>query len=230
MTDDSQNQTYRDVPGRPGRPGRLSLGGPSEPVVTAHGADAAVHASAEANANADAAAIAASWVRRLARARVPLGFASGLAVLWFAQPTPMLLEIGLPIALLGEALRIWAAGHLEKSREVTQSGPYRIFRHPLYVGSSVMGVGLAVAAGSVIVTLLVLIYLIATLGAAVRTEEAFLRTRFGADYDAYRQGRVAPARREFSVARAMRNREYRAIAGVLLAALLLCAKWWWLRS
>jgi hypothetical protein len=33
---------------------------------------------------------------------------------------------GLFVALAGEAsLRIWAAGHLEKSREVTRSGPYR---------------------------------------------------------------------------------------------------------
>lgn len=178
---------------------------------------------------ANAAMIGTSWVRKLARARVPLGFGFGLIVLWLASPTPMLLAIGLPIALVGEALRVWAAGHLEKSREVTQSGPYRLFRHPLYVGSSVMGIGLAVAAGSVTVTLLVLMYLVATLSAAVRTEEAFLRSRFGADYDAYKEGLgTPPAVRDFSIARAMRNREYRAFAGVFLVALLLCAKWWWL--
>jgi protein-S-isoprenylcysteine O-methyltransferase Ste14 len=180
---------------------------------------------------AEAATIGTSWIRKLARARVPLGFAFGIVVLWFAGPTPTLLAIGLPIALIGEALRIWAAGHLEKSREVTQSGPYRVFRHPLYVGSSVMGVGLAIAAGSITVTLLVLIYLVVTLSAAVRTEEAFLRTRFGADYDAYKHGRATTAApRDFSLARAMRNREYRSVAGVLLVGLLLCAKWWWLGS
>jgi protein-S-isoprenylcysteine O-methyltransferase Ste14 len=178
---------------------------------------------------AEAAAIGTSWIRKLARARVPLGFAFGIVVLWFAGPTPRLLAIGLPIALIGEALRVWAAGHLEKSREVTRSGPYRLLRHPLYVGSSVMGIGLAVAAGSMTVTLLVLTYLVVTLSAAMRTEEAFLRSRFGADYDAYKEGRATDtARRDFSVARAMRNGEFRAIAGVFLVALLLCAKWWWL--
>src|SRR5262245_2562960 len=100
--------------------------------------------STEANANAAAGTVGSSWVRRLARARVPLGFVFGLVVLWLATPTPTLLLIGLPIALIGEALRVWAAGHLEKSREVTQSGPYRLFRHPLYVGSSLMGIGLTV--------------------------------------------------------------------------------------
>ena len=48
---------------------------------------------------------------------------------------------GSVVAVVGEALRVWAAGHLNKSREVTSSGPYRWFAHPLYVGSSVMGVG-----------------------------------------------------------------------------------------
>jgi protein-S-isoprenylcysteine O-methyltransferase Ste14 len=183
----------------------------------------------EANAAAGTTTIGTSWTRKLARARVPLGFGFGIIVLWLASPTPRLLTIGLPIALLGEALRVWAAGHLEKSREVTQSGPYRLFRHPLYVGSSIMGIGLSVAAGSVTVTLLVLTYLVATLSAAVRTEEAFLRTRFGGDYDAYKQGRTGPpVSRRFSLDRALRNREYRALFGVFLVALLLCAKWWWL--
>jgi hypothetical protein len=39
-------------------------------------------------------------------------------------PTRRSVTIGLPIALVGQLLRIWAAGHLEKSREVTRSGPY----------------------------------------------------------------------------------------------------------
>jgi protein-S-isoprenylcysteine O-methyltransferase Ste14 len=182
----------------------------------------------DANAAAGAGpAESTTWTRKLARARVPLGFIFGIVVLWLASPTPLLLSIGLPIALLGEALRVWAAGHLEKSREVTQSGPYRLFRHPLYVGSSIMGIGLTVAAGSVIVTLLVLTYLVMTLGAAVRTEEAFLRTRFGGDYDAYKSGRpAAVATRRFSLERAMRNKEYRALIGVFVVALILCAKWW----
>ena len=47
-------------------------------------------------------------------------------MLYLARPTPRSLAIGGAIALVGEMVRIWAAGHLEKGREVTQSGPYRI--------------------------------------------------------------------------------------------------------
>src|SRR5690606_19503668 len=99
----------------------------------------------------------------LARWRVPLGFGLGLVILWFVAPTPRSVAIGLPIALVGQMLRIWAAGHLEKSREVTRSGPYRFTRHPLYAGSTLMGAGFAAASASWVVAALVAAYLVTTL-------------------------------------------------------------------
>ena len=168
----------------------------------------------------------ATWTRKLARARVPLGFVCGVIVLWLAKPEPGTLMAGLPIAVAGEALRIWAAGHLEKSREVTQSGPYRFIRHPLYAGSTLMGIGLSIASASLIVAALTGIYLFTTIRAAVKTEEAFLRSAFGGDYDAYSQGRGPVAKRRFSFERAMRNTEYRAMIGLAVASLLLVAKMW----
>lgn len=167
---------------------------------------------------------------RLARLRVPLGFAFGAVVLWLATPTAATLAIGGAIACAGEALRIWAAGHLNKAREVTRSGPYRWMAHPLYVGSSVMGAGLAVAADSVAVALLIAAYLAATLTAAIRSEEAALRRRFGAEYDRYRGGAPegsapgAAEGRRFSARQMRANREPRAVAGLVLALLLLALK------
>jgi len=55
-------------------------------------------------------------VRRLARLRVPLGFLFALAVLWLAQPTGLTLLWGTLVAGAGEALRFWAAGHLNIQR------------------------------------------------------------------------------------------------------------------
>jgi hypothetical protein len=161
---------------------------------------------------------------RLARWRVPLGYALALFAFWLADPTARSLAIGGVLAAAGEALRIWAAGHLEKGREVTTSGPYAFTRHPLYAGSSIMGAGFAVAANSVAVAVMVGLYLIVTVGAAIRSEEAHLTDKFGARYPAYRDGGAATDRRRFSVVRAMRNREYRAVAGVLLTFALLAAK------
>lgn len=170
-------------------------------------------------------------IASLARMRVALGFVFGVLVLVLAEPTARSLFAGMSIAACGEAIRVWAAGHLRKSREVTVSGPYRWCAHPLYVGSSVMGVGLAVAAARVPVAVLIATYLIATLTAAIKSEEAYLRRIFGDQYDLYRSGvaakrreRTAASRRRFSFEQAMANREYRAIAGLGTAILLLLWK------
>jgi protein-S-isoprenylcysteine O-methyltransferase Ste14 len=160
----------------------------------------------------------------LARRRVLIGFIAGFAAIWLSQPTRQTLLIGAVIAVLGEAIRIWAAGHLEKGREVTMSGPYRFTRHPLYLGSTVIGVGLAVASSTVIVAVLVALYLAVTLGAAIATEEAHLTEKFGSAYPAYREGRMHGDERRFSVARAMDNREYRAVIGLLAVLALLSWK------
>ncbi|BCS34755.1 hypothetical protein TBR22_A39810 [Luteitalea sp. TBR-22] len=156
-----------------------------------------------------------------ARWRVPIGFVAVWLVLWLARPTPSSLAIGLPIALLGQGLRLWAAGHLEKSREVTSSGPYRFTRHPLYLGSTLMGVGLAVASAHWAVAVLVGLYLATTLWVAIRTEEAYLRATFGATYDRYTAGALPTASRRFSLERAVRNKEYRAPIGLLVVSLFL---------
>jgi hypothetical protein len=160
----------------------------------------------------------------LARRRVPLGFACAAAALWLARPTPRSLVIGSMVAAAGELVRIWAAGHLEKGREVTVSGPYRLTRHPLYVGSSIIGAGIAIASASVIVAVLTAAYLGITLSAAISTEEKHLTEKFGAAYPQYRDGRASPPPRRFSFARAMRNREYRAVAGLAAALALLALR------
>lgn len=160
---------------------------------------------------------------------MPLGFVCGALVLWLSRPTRATLIAGFAIASLGEAIRFWAAGHLHKAREVTSSGPYRWFAHPLYLGSSVMGVGLSVACRSATVAVLIALYLGATLVAAIRSEEAFLRRSFGDQYERYRRPGVggpsdADVERGFSLARAIANREHRAVAGLVLVLLLLLWK------
>ncbi len=161
---------------------------------------------------------------RLARLRVPLGFACGVVVLVLAHPTLASLAAGGIVAAVGEGLRFWAAGHLEKEREVTKSGPYRWSRHPLYVGSSIIGFGIAIASASIAVWVLVAIYLAASLTAAITTEEAALTAKFGSEYVEYRQGRLTDVNRRFDLSRAFGNREPRAVVGVAAGWVLLALK------
>jgi protein-S-isoprenylcysteine O-methyltransferase Ste14 len=162
------------------------------------------------------------WLRgRLARYRVHLGFLCGaLAYVW-ARPTTTSMVVGALVALAGESVRVWASGHIEKGREVTRSGPYRLMRHPLYFGSTVMGAGFAVAAARVPSALVVAAYLCVTYIAAMRNEEVELARKFGREYAAYREGRSAPVDRAFSFARVIANREYRAVVGLVVVMALL---------
>lgn len=158
----------------------------------------------------------------LVRRRVTLGFVAAAAVLVFARPTWTSWTAGLLVALAGEGLRIWAAGHLEKSREVTQSGPYQWLRHPLYAGSTIVAAGVALASASAIVAVVTAVYIGATIPAAVRAENEFLRRTFAAEYERW-EDTPAPARR-FSWARARRNREYRAVIGLAAGFAFLALK------
>ena len=162
--------------------------------------------------------------QRIARWRVTIGFVCAAFVLWFARPTWQSLAIGAAIAVVGEALRIWAAGHVEKGREVTSSGPYQYFRHPLYVGSAAIGGGVAIASNSPIVAGVALAYLAITLTAAIRSEESHLREKFGGSYDAYAAGQATAVARAFSLSRALRNREHHATLGLLASFALLALK------
>ncbi len=159
----------------------------------------------------------------LARLRVPLGFAAAAVSFFLASPSWTSWRLGLGVALSGELLRLWASGHIEKSREITRSGPYRFVRHPLYLGSALLGLGFIVAANDAAVAVLTLLYLGLTLTAAARSEEAHLDEKFQGAYSDYRAGTMAPADRPYSWRRVFANREYQAVAGLVAVFAFL---WW----
>lgn len=164
------------------------------------------------------------WVFLVARSRVAAGFVVAAAAFWLARPSWGSLAAGAGVGLAGACLRGWAAGHLEKGVEVTTSGPYRWMRHPLYVGSTLLGLGFAAAARHPVAAGLVVLYLAVSLSLAARFEEARLRAELGDAYDRYARGSAGAGARRWSFARAARNREGQAVAGLLAALALLGLK------
>ena len=160
----------------------------------------------------------------LARLRVPLGFMVGTFAIWLARPTMSSLAMGLTVAIFGEVIRFWAAGHLEKGCGITTSGPYRWSCHPLYLGSAIIGVGFMIASAQLSAAVLVGVYLAVTLLAAVRIEQIGLRTTFGRDYVLYEKGITNTVGRRFCVSRVLKNREQRAVMGLLAVVLILAIK------
>ena len=110
----------------------------------------------------------------VARLRVPAGFIMLAAFGWLAHPTPRALTLGIPLSLCGLALRAWAAGHLAKNQRLAQSGPYAATRNPLYLGTLVTAMGLAVAGNSVWLALLFAVIFLLVYLPAIELEEQHL--------------------------------------------------------
>ena len=81
------------------------------------------------------------------RARFLPFFALGVLVLVTNRPSPGSLALGSTVLILGFLLRGWGAGYLVKNDELTTTGPYAHVRHPLYVGTLLVGTGFALGMG-----------------------------------------------------------------------------------
>jgi protein-S-isoprenylcysteine O-methyltransferase Ste14 len=102
--------------------------------------------------------------------------------------------IGVVLFAAGGALRLWPVFVLgrrfgglvaiQHGHTLVTSGPYRIIRHPSYLGLLVNSLGWALAFRSGVGVLLTAL-LIPPLLARIRAEERLLRTQFGGEYDAY---------------------------------------------
>jgi protein-S-isoprenylcysteine O-methyltransferase Ste14 len=167
----------------------------------------------------------------VARLRVPFGFVLVVAFAWFAHPTPRSIGTGLPISLAGLALRAWAAGHLEKNKDLAQSGPYAYVRNPLYIGTLLVAAGLVIAGrqwGLAVLfgAVFLLVYL-----PAIQLEEQHLRNLFPG-FAGYARRVPAlwptlnplPAVQPFRSSLYIYNREYQALLGFAAGVALLCLK------
>jgi protein-S-isoprenylcysteine O-methyltransferase Ste14 len=171
------------------------------------------------------------------RLRVPFGYLLGIVVVALAHPTQASLAAGGAIAAAGEAIRLWASGHIDKTRALATGGPYAHTRNPLYVGSFVMAIGVAVAAASPWAALAVAVYFAAFYPSVMREEAAFLRGRFPEEYGAWARKvplflpRLIPAgprATRFEWGRVGRNREWQTALAVPAMAAVLWARGRWL--
>jgi protein-S-isoprenylcysteine O-methyltransferase Ste14 len=178
----------------------------------------------------DAAALFARW-------RVRLGYLLAIFVLWFARPTPRSVVYGALVGLLGLWIRAYAAGYLHKQSVLTVTGPYAHTRNPLYLGSSVLALGAAVATRSWISALILSSYFAGVYAVVMRREERELYAQHGQSFKAYADAvplflpRLTPAKvsgaspGSFSFAQYKRNHEYEAAVGFLLLLFVLLVIW-----
>jgi hypothetical protein len=146
------------------------------------------------------------------------------------------------LAAPGLLLRAWAAGCILKERVLATGGPYRLIRNPLFVGSFLLGLGGVVAGGSWPFLVVFLLFFGWTYSRTLEAEERTLEDTFGEAYREYRASvpafvpRLArevdsrastpgPGSGGFRWNLYLRNREWQAGLGTMLAFGFLVAKW-----
>jgi protein-S-isoprenylcysteine O-methyltransferase Ste14 len=173
-------------------------------------------------------------VRRLRR--IHLHFLLALLALILARPSPATNLGGTILVAAGMAMRIWAAGALEKGGGLCTDGPYRWVRHPLYLGSFIAAVGFSVMVSRVWASLLILLAFIALYAAQTMREERRLREEFGESHAEYarqvpmllpRPPRAAGSGRSWRFHQVRVNREhYHALVTCALVGLFHAKSYW----
>jgi protein-S-isoprenylcysteine O-methyltransferase Ste14 len=139
------------------------------------------------------------WPPLLYGAALVLGFGLGrLSPLGWPQESAggALRIAGGALAALGLALDLWSVVTLHRARtnilphraadSLVTHGPYALTRNPIYLGNTLLVLGLGAAFANVWLMAAAVGAALAADRLAARREEAHLAARFGADFSAYR--------------------------------------------
>jgi protein-S-isoprenylcysteine O-methyltransferase Ste14 len=138
---------------------------------------------------------------------------------------------GLLSLIVGLMMRSWAAGFLTKSTQLTMSGPYRLVRNPLYLGSFLMVLGICLLIGDpeniwISAVVLALLYI-----PKVRSEEHYLASKFPGEWPQYAASTprflprltARPSLSGWRFSQWLKSREYNAVVATLAAIVALKA-------
>jgi protein-S-isoprenylcysteine O-methyltransferase Ste14 len=146
-----------------------------------------------------------------------------------------LVSVGLAMIVGGLALRTWAAGTLQKRRELARTGPYAWIRHPLYFGSFLLMIGFGTLVCDPISPWFVIGPVAWLYWQAVKSEERQIAALFPLEWPAYAAAvppliprrLIWPRLDNWSLAQWLRNSEYQAWigSGVALVGIKLWQVW-----
>jgi len=169
------------------------------------------------------------------RIRVPSGFILAPLLFILARPTSRTFIAGALLAVAGLLVRAWASGYLRKNEELTTAGPYAHTRNPLYLGTFLLGIGVAVAGGSVWFLVLFMLFYFVIYFPVILAEAETMRRLFPESYPNYSlhvplflprlSSHCSPSvAARFDPRLYFKHREYRATIGVAAVYALLLMK------
>ena len=170
------------------------------------------------------------WKKLAQKTRVPVGTVLGIVFLLLMHPSNRSLVIGITIAVAGSLLRVWAAGHIDKGKVLTQGGPYALTRNPLYLGSFIMALGIIIAGQGYWLLLAFGAFFALFYFPVMRAEEQELLQSHGEQFVEYAKRvprffpgfrTASPPTSTFLWSRVIRNREHHTMIGLAVAVALL---------
>ena len=108
----------------------------------------------------------------------------GFFVLIFGYCDDRSLRAGVGYVIAGLLIRLWSNGYAIKNDKLTTSGPYAFVRNPLYLGTFLVAVGMAVVLKMQWVGVVFLLAMGAMYYKTIQDEQGMLTAKFG---DAYRK-------------------------------------------
>ena len=120
-------------------------------------------------------------------------------LLLVAETTERSFRLGVAFVMLGELVRLWADGYVghvkvnwtqqwrgdAKVGSLVTAGPYAFVRHPLYLGTFLIGVGFCIIGGNPWMSVAALAFFLTVYRRKMAKEEVLLLDEIGASYLAY---------------------------------------------
>jgi len=165
------------------------------------------------------------WKRiyqKIGKLRVFAGYTFGIIFFVFSKPNFSMLYLAIPFIFSGIYLRTWSAGTITKKSKLTTIGPYSIVRHPLYLGSFLIGIGFAFLGGIKWVIIFIPGFFFFYIPKIIMEEDG-LKKIYGDEYEKYRKAVPVFFPKTFRFRRGgfrwekfKRNKEYNVWIGIFI--------------
>jgi protein-S-isoprenylcysteine O-methyltransferase Ste14 len=149
-----------------------------------------------------------------------------------ATSLPLFL-LGIGVASVSEAFRMYAASYLRGRQVVTSpqaeflatSGPYAFIRNPLYLGNLLIGLGACITISEWYAYLLFLASFAIVYSVAIPYEETFLSHKYGAEFESYARAtpRLIPTTRPYRTSSPIRPDFHAGVLSEIHVLLILAA-------
>ena len=127
------------------------------------------------------------WYRGFIQGKTRITFAwiFSIVLVFCAQDYPTL--PGIILCFIGATIRVWGSGYLHKDNQLSVYGPYSWTRNPLYLGTYLMALGVALAIEAWILLAVITVTFAAMYHFIILDEETKLKRIFGERYEIYCQ-------------------------------------------